>query len=65
MPKRSITFHDLMAVLLNGVVIDLPKYDETTGDYRYLVKGKSIDEEEAVAVTVIISHREVLIITVY
>jgi hypothetical protein len=65
MPKRGITFQDLLAVLQNGDVRELPTFIPEHQQFRYKVEGTTIDGDEAVAITVIIDHRSILVITVY
>jgi hypothetical protein len=65
MPKRGITFQDLLAVLQDGNVRELPAFIPEHQQFRYKVEGTIIDGDEAVAITVIIDHRSVLVITVY
>lgn len=65
MPERSFEYQDLVAVLLNGEVKDPPKPDEKTGDHRYEVIGETIEGDSAIAVTIILSHRAIKIVTIY
>lgn len=63
--ERNLSMHDLLSVLSNGVVNDPPEYNARYNQYRYKVVGQTIDSGEAMAITVIVSHRSVLIVTVY
>jgi len=65
MLERNLTIHDLLSVLSNGNVTGPPEYSEEHHQYRYKVAGQTIDGEEAIAITVIVSHRSALIITMY
>jgi len=52
-------------VLRGGTVREPPEQDLKTGDYKYRVEGYTLDDEEVVrAVTVIVSHRELFVLTV-
>ena len=65
MPKRGFTFNDVLALLLNGEVKKEPEFDEEYHQYKYKVEGTTLDDEEAVAVTVILDHRSICIVTVF
>ena len=52
-------------LLANGVVSSFPEQDETHGHYKYKVKGPTVDEDEAVAITVILGPRSVRILSIY
>ncbi len=65
MVERQFSFQDLISVLLNGEVKDPPEYDEAHDQYKYRVEGNSIDGDSAVAVTVIVSVRAVLVVTIF
>ena len=65
MVERQFSFQDLISVLLNGEVRDQPEYDEAHGQYKFRVEGNSIDGDSAVAVTVIVSDRAVLAVTIF
>jgi hypothetical protein len=65
MPHRGITFQDLLAVLANGEVREAPVFHAEHQQFRYRVEGTTIDDEEAIAVTVIMDHRSLLVITVF
>lgn len=65
MPERNFSFQDLVAVLLNGEVHEPPELDERTRELKYKVVGESIDGDETVVITVIISHRELSVVTVF
>ena len=65
MRERRFDFQDLVSLLLNGEVLDQPEHDEKRDQYRYRVQGTTIDEDSAIAVTVIISFRSVLVVTIF
>ena len=64
-PERNYSLVDVEYILRNGVVTKEPEYDPRHQNWKYRVEGKTIDDDEAVAITVIISHRELNVITVY
>jgi hypothetical protein len=65
MRERSVDFQDLLSVLLTGEVKELPEYDELHDQHKYKVEGTTIDGDSAIAVTVILSFRSVLVITIF
>lgn len=65
MVERQFSFQDLLSVLLNGAVKDQPEYDEAHDQFKYRVEGSTIDGDSAVAVTVIVSTRSVLVVTIF
>lgn len=65
MAGRGFGFQDLISVLLNGEVESQPEYDAKRGRYRYRVVGNTIDGDSAVAITVIVSIRSVLAVTIF
>ncbi len=65
MAERGFGFQDLLSVLFNGEVESRPEYDPKRGRYRYRVVGNTIDGDSAVAITVIVSARSVLVVTIF
>jgi len=65
MPERGISFQDLLAVLQNGEVKETPTFNIEYRQFRYRVEGTTIDGDNAIAVTVIINHRSIVVITVF
>jgi hypothetical protein len=65
MRERSFSFQDLVSVLLDGRVKDRPEYDEKRNQHRYRVEGTTVDGGSTVAVTVILSLRSLLIVTIF
>jgi len=65
MRKRNITFHDLLSVLQNGTVIEDPIWDERYENFKCKVEGTTIDDGTAIAITVFLDHRSILVITIY
>lgn len=62
---RSFHFQDLLSVLLNGEVKDQPEYDEKHDHFKYKVYGSTIDGDSAIAVTVILTFRSLMVITIF
>lgn len=65
MLARNIHYQDLLSVLQNGTVRTDPVYDEEHETYKYRVEGSTIDGDNVVAITVLLNHRSVLVITVF
>lgn len=65
MPKRNVSFQDLISVLQNGKVIEDPIYDKDHESYKYKVEGTTIDDDSVVAISVLVNHRSVLVVTVF
>ncbi len=65
MRERNIDFQDLLSVLLTGEIKELPEYDERYDQQKYKVEGTTIDGDSAIAVTVILSFRAVLVVTIF
>jgi hypothetical protein len=64
-PERGYTTDDIEHILKNGVITKEPEYDQKRQDWKYRVEGKDIDNDNAVAITVIVSHRELWVVTVF
>ncbi len=65
MTERSFHFQDLLSVLVNGEITDQPEYDEKHDQFKYRVQGTTIDGDSAIAVTVILSFRSLLVVTIF
>ncbi len=52
-------------MLSNGEITDQPEYDENHDQYKYRVQGTTIDGDSAVAVTVILGFRSLLVVTIF
>jgi hypothetical protein len=65
MAERNFGFQDILSVLLNGAIKSKPEYDSKHDQYKYRVEGLTIDGDSAVAVTVIVSTRSLLVVTVF
>jgi hypothetical protein len=64
MGERHYDFQDLEQILSFGKVKKPPEYDEKHGQWKYKVEGNTIDGEKATAVVAILSHNEILGITI-
>ena len=64
MEERGYDFQDLEQILSLGKVKDPPEYDEKYEHWKYKVQGNVIDGEKATVVVAILSHNEVLGITI-
>jgi len=65
MPKRDFSYQDLVAILLNGEVHEPPEYNTTTCQYRYTVRGETIDGDIATIILVIVDHRTLSVVTIF
>jgi hypothetical protein len=63
--KGGSVFMNLVSVLLNGDVKSQPEYDEKHEQYKYRVEGNTIDGDSAAAITVIVSTRSLLVVTIF
>jgi hypothetical protein len=63
MDRRNYTTDDLYFVLKNGKVREEPQWSKKFSNWKYKVEGRAIEGDEAVVITVIISHRELLAVT--
>lgn len=61
MADRKISMQDVIAVLKNGAIHDEPELDIKTHQWKYRVKGKTIDNEPLVVVVVLDGQRNILI----
>lgn len=64
-PERGYTTEDIRFILKHGVVTREPKYDRKRQNWKYRVEGQDIDGDDSIAITVIVSHRELWVITVF
>lgn len=65
MPNSNFSYQDLVAILLNGEVHEPPEYNTTTCQYRYRVKGETIDGDTATIILVIADHRTISVVTIF
>lgn len=66
MPKRHVTLPDIISVLQTGTIVRDPEWSEEHGDWKYVVEGTDLDDDELRAVTVFFDDNlTLLIVTVY
>ena len=65
MAERELGFQDLLSLLLNGEVRSQPEYDPEHDHYKYRVEGHTIDGDSAIAITVIVTTRSLLVVTIF
>lgn len=61
---RNYSSQDIDFILQEGTVKEPPEYDEDHCNWKYKVEGKTIDGDRAIVITVILSYRELLAITI-
>lgn len=64
MDEDELTIFDAESVILSGKIIERQK-DQSTGEWKYLVKGESLTGESVVTVTKIGPTGKLIFITVY
>lgn len=64
MEERGYDSQDLEQILRLGKVKDPPEYDEKHKQWKYKVAGNVIDGEKATVIVTILSHNEILGITI-
>ena len=66
MPKRRVTLPDIINVLQTGEIVRSPEWSEEHGEWKYVVEGTDLDDDELKAVTVFFDDNlTLLIVTVY
>lgn len=66
MPKRHVSLLDIINVLRTGEIVRDPEWSEEHGDWKYVVEGVDLDDDELRAVTVFFDDElTLLIVTVY
>ncbi len=65
MIERRFSFQDLVSVLLNGDVKGQAEYDQKHDQFKYRVEGNTVDGDSAAAITVIVSTRALLVVTIF
>jgi len=63
-PERNYDMQDVEQVLSKGKVREPPEYDRKYDNWKYKVEGHAIDGSVATVVVAILSHREILGITI-
>ena len=64
MDDDGLSIFDVESVILSGEIIERQK-DQSTGEWKYLVRGESLNRKIAVAVTKIGLTGKLVFITVY
>ena len=64
MDEDGLTIFDVESVILSGKIIERQK-DQSTGEWKYLVKGESLTGESAVTVTKISPTGKLVFLTVF
>jgi hypothetical protein len=64
MDSDDLSIFDVEQAILTGRIIERQK-DTETSEWKYLIKGKSIEGREVVAVSKLSSTGKLIIITVY
>ena len=64
MDEDELTIFDVESVILSGKIIERQK-DQSTGEWKYLVKGESLADESVVTVTKIGPTDKLIFITIY
>jgi hypothetical protein len=64
MDEDSLSIYDIERAILNGEIVERQK-DEERSEWKYLVRGKSLDDYPVIAVTKIGPNDKLIIITVF
>ena len=64
MDNDGLTIFDVESVVLSGRIIERQK-DQQSGDWKYLVKGETLNGENVITVTKIGPTGKLIFITVY
>lgn len=64
MDDDGLTVFDIERSILTGKIIERQK-DLVTGEYKYLVKGRAVIDDEVIVVTKLSPTDKLVIITVY
>ena len=64
MEDEGFTVLDVEHVILTGEIVERQK-DENTGEWKYLVRGSALSEEEVVVVAKLSPTHKLVIITMY
>lgn len=62
MPKRNVTTPDIINVLQTGEIVRKPEWSDEHGDWKYIVEGVDLDDDELTAVTVFFDDNLILLI---
>lgn len=64
MEVRGFTTQDVMAILEDGKVFH-KEFDEENKSWKYKVKGKTVEREDAVVVSAVIDKGTLVVITIF
>lgn len=64
MEKRNYSDLDLINVLYNGKIKELPVYDEKYHNWKYRVEGSVVEGEKTIVVVAIQNNEELVCITI-
>jgi len=64
MDEDGLTIFDVESVILSGKIVERQK-DQSTGEWKYLVKGESLAGKSVVTVTKIGPTGKLIFITIY
>ena len=64
MDEDRFSMFDIESIILSGEVVERQKDNETT-EWKYLIRGQSLDERKAVVVTKMSPTGKMVIITVF
>lgn len=64
MDEDELTIFDVESVILSGKIIERQK-DQSTGEWKYLVKGESLAGKSVVTITKIGPTGKLIFITIY
>lgn len=62
---RDYSLQDVRNILKNAQISEQPIFDTKYNNWKCRVEGQSIDGDDTVVITAIISHREVVAVTVF
>jgi len=63
-PERNYDMNDVELVLSAGKIRKPPEYDKEYDNWVYCMEGNAVEGDKATVVVTILSHREILCITI-
>lgn len=63
-PERNYDMQDVALVLSKGKVRKPPEYDNKYDNWVYCMEGNAVEGDKATVILTILSHREILCITI-
>lgn len=64
MRERDYSIDDIVLILSKGEIIEPPEYDKEYNNWKWKVQGHAIEGDQAAVIVVILSHRELLCLTI-